>query len=97
MRLNVAVNAPPLQFLQANRMKSKGLTIGPVSGIYDMGSSVINSLVNGEFNKADAKKAARLFTAGSYNWYTGILFRKALDSTSLPDTRAEAKRLREGE
>lgn len=91
-KMNAFFDWEPTRWLQSDRMKSKTLTIGPASGLYNMTSSVLSATLNGEMNKKDANRALKLAAGFGYNWWDRSLFDTMLDSTGLPADRKEAKR-----
>lgn len=77
------------------RHSGKGISalIGsPALGTLDMMGSVLSSILSGEYNQRDAQRMIRLLAPWLYTWETQRLFKKALESTGLPETRGEAKR-----
>lgn len=83
-----------LKVLLPERHTGKGLSalIGsPALGTLDMMGSVVSSILSGEYNQRDAERTIRLLAPYLYTWETQKLFKKALESTGLPETRREAR------
>lgn len=87
-----------IKTLLPERHAGKGLSalIGsPALGTLDMAGSVLSSIMSGEYNQRDAERTIRLLAPWLYTWETQKLFKKALESTGLPETRRDAKNANE--
>ncbi len=67
--------------------------LGPAWGTINRMGDVFGSIASGEFNKADAKKLARMIPIANASW--GYLMSKSLiDRLNIPETRAQAHALK---
>jgi len=95
MRINSALDLPPLRFLQSDRMKSKALTLGPASGLYNMAANVLSAAANGEMNATDLERATRLIVPFSGTFFVRKPLHDLIRSTNLPETRRKARERKE--
>lgn len=65
--------------------------VGPAWGTMNRMFDIISALGTGEFNKADARKMARMLPFANATW-TYWLSKKLIDGLDIPDTRAQAAR-----
>lgn len=67
--------------------------LGPTWGTFNRMADVVSALGSGEWNEADAKKAARMMPIANSSW-TYWMSKKLIESLGLPKTRAAAKALK---
>jgi hypothetical protein len=67
--------------------------LGPAWGTANRIADVVEAAGSGEWNKADMNKAVRMIPFANSSW-TYWMSKKLIDSTSFPDTRAQARALK---
>jgi hypothetical protein len=91
---NVLTGGNLLGNLRSDRYKDRtriGL-MGPSFGNFNRMFDIMTALGSGEFNKADAKKMARMVPYANASW-TYWLSNKMIQGLDIPETRADARAL----